>query len=167
VVAAAAGIVMSGCGAGVPGGNGGGMVHAAAAVSPAAPLVYVCPNVQAGAQTQKCQPEPSNPADICEFEIFDGYGNPIVCTAPYGGLGVFGDDIKVFSPGDVYHANITLNDNGGANGGPPNGTITVSGQTLTAADIAELHLLEKAHVTLADLKWLASHARTRPDPNRK
>jgi hypothetical protein len=149
-----AGVAFSACGNGVPGGNGGGMIPAAsAATSP--PLVWVCPNLQAGSATLTCH-APGGSGDISEFEIFDGYGNPICAVAPYGGLACFGDNIQVFPPGDVFHANITLNDDGGQNG-HPNGTITVSGQTLTAADIAELHLLEKAHVTMADLRWLAKH----------
>ncbi len=35
-------------------------------------------------------------------------------------------------------------------------------ETLTARDIAELHLFEKAHVTLADLRWLTTRARRNP-----
>lgn len=69
-------------------------VAAIAAIAPAPaqaqppPLVYIC-------QQPPC-------ASAQEFEVFDGYGAPIMSVGEYGGLGVDGDNISVTGgPGRV------------------------------------------------------------------
>lgn len=41
-----------------------------------------------------------------EFEVFDGYGNPIYSIGEYGGDAVFGDNRSVFAPGAIYNPSI-------------------------------------------------------------
>lgn len=53
------------------------------------PLVYICAQLPC--------------VNAQELEIFDGNKAPICSVGEYGGLSCFGDNIKVFPPGTVYH----------------------------------------------------------------
>jgi hypothetical protein len=44
--------------------------------------------------------------------VYDYLGNPIFHVGSDGGAGVTGDDFKVFPPGDVFNASITLHKHG-------------------------------------------------------
>lgn len=54
------------------------------------------------------------------LEVFDYAGNPIAGVAQAGGLWVTGDNFRIFPPGDVFHASLTLH---------MHGSITVGGDT--------------------------------------
>jgi hypothetical protein len=58
-------------------------------------VVYICPGIKNG--------QPYNCANLQEFEVFDANGAPIYSIGESGGDAVFGDNRKVFPPGDVFH----------------------------------------------------------------
>lgn len=61
-------------------------------------VVYVCPGIKDG-QGRDC-------ANLQEFEVFDGNGAPIFSVGESGGAAVFGDNDKVFPPGNVRDPSI-------------------------------------------------------------
>jgi hypothetical protein len=65
-----------------------------------------------------------------ETEWYDYLGQPIATMGQSGGFKVYGDQICVYPPGDVFTPDACLRDNG---------TVTVGGQALSAPDIAWLH----------------------------
>jgi hypothetical protein len=70
------------------------------------------------------------PGGTPETEWLDYAGRPIATVGQAGGFKVFGDQICVYPPGNVYTPDACLEDNG---------TVTVGGQVLSASDIAWLH----------------------------
>jgi hypothetical protein len=77
--------------------------------------------------------------DAQEFTVWDPDGRPIFSVGEYGGAAVYGDQISVYKPGDVYHPVIQLR---------YDGTILIGGQILTGRDVSFLHCLQKAGRTL-------------------
>jgi hypothetical protein len=71
------------------------------------------------------------------FGVEDGGSNLIMNVSPLGGVGVFGNQFRVFT-GVFGSANVILDPSGTVtvNG---TGTLTLGAQTLTASDIAALH----------------------------
>jgi len=96
------------------------LIIPAAAVADSPPLVYTC-------QAQPCTANQ-------EFTVSDPHGAPIFSVGEYGGAAVYGDQISVYKPGDVYHPVVQLRDDG---------TILIGGQVLTGRDVAFLHCIEK------------------------
>ena len=70
-----------------------------------------------------------------ETEWFDYLGQPIATMGQSGGFKVFGDQVCVYPPGNVFVPDACLRDNG---------TVTVGGQVLSGADIAWLHAARAA-----------------------
>jgi hypothetical protein len=62
--------------------------------SPSTRLVYVC-------GSQPCRAGQ-------EFEVVDSHGAPIWSVGEYGGAGVFGDNLKVYAPRNVFHPAVTI-----------------------------------------------------------
>jgi hypothetical protein len=58
------------------------------------PLVYIC-------QIQPCTNDQ-------EFEVFDNHGNPGFSVGEFGGAAVFGDNLSVYPPGNVYYPSWVL-----------------------------------------------------------
>jgi hypothetical protein len=65
-----------------------------------------------------------------ETEWYDYAGQPIATMGQAGGFKVYGDQICVYPPGNVFVPDACLRDDG---------TVTVGGQALSASDIAWLH----------------------------
>ncbi len=70
-----------------------------------------------------------------ETEWYDYLGQPIATVGQSGGFKVYGDQICVYPPGDVFTPDACLRDNG---------TVTVGGQALSASDISWLHAARTA-----------------------
>jgi len=70
------------------------------------------------------------PGGTPETEWFDYAGQPIATMGQSGGFKVYGDQVCVYPPGNVFVPDACLRDNG---------TVTVGGQALSASDIAWLH----------------------------
>jgi hypothetical protein len=70
-----------------------------------------------------------------ETEWFDYLGQPIATMGQAGGLKVYGDQVCVYPPGNVYVPDACLRDDG---------TVIVGGQVLSASDIAWLHAARAA-----------------------
>jgi len=70
-----------------------------------------------------------------ETEWFDYLGQPIATLGQAGGFKVYGDQVCVYPPGNVFVPDACLLDNG---------TVTVGGQVLSASDIAWLHAARAA-----------------------
>lgn len=43
-----------------------------------------------------------------EFEVFDKYGNPVYSVAEFGGTAVYGDNMRVFGPKDIYNPAVVI-----------------------------------------------------------
>lgn len=68
-------------------------------------------------------------AQVATF--FDHAGNPIFSIPPYGGPAVFGDNFRLFAPGQVFEAALTLWLNGSITlGGVQQGGLAQGGVTL-------------------------------------
>ena len=70
------------------------------------------------------------PGGTPETEWFDYLGQPIATMGQSGGFKVYGDQICVYPPTNVFVPDACLLDNG---------TITVGGQVLSPSDVAWLH----------------------------
>jgi hypothetical protein len=75
------------------------------------------------------------PGGTPETEWLDYLGQPIATVGQAGGFKVFGDQVCVYPPGNVFVPAACLRDNG---------TVTVGGQVLSASDIAWLHAARAA-----------------------
>lgn len=73
------------------------------------------------------------------FTVKDPYGAPIVSVGHVGGLSVFGDQIRVFAPNTLDNPVAVIGFDGRVSLQGPNAGVYVSGQLLTAADIAWIH----------------------------
>lgn len=72
---------------------------AAVSAQTAPPLIYMCQGVQNG-QDPQC-------ANGQEFEVFDRNGAPIYSVGEFGGDQVYGDNRRIFQPGEVFRASMT------------------------------------------------------------
>jgi hypothetical protein len=70
-----------------------------------------------------------------ETEWFDYLGQPIATLGQTGGFKVYGDQVCVYPPTNVFVPDACLRDNG---------TVTVGGQVLSPSDIAWLHAVRAA-----------------------
>jgi hypothetical protein len=77
------------------------------------------------------------PGGTPETEWFDYAGQPIATMGQAGGFKVYGDQICVYPPGNVYVPDACLRDDG---------TVMVGGQALSASDVAWLHTARTARV---------------------
>jgi len=130
-------VALAGAGAVVlPGGQAAGQASCAVkppATSPPAQCVAMTDPDAAGLAIWGVPGGP--PGGTPETEWYDYLGQPIATMGQSGGFKVYGDQICVYPGGDVFHPDACLRDNG---------TVTVGGQALTAADIAWLHQAEAA-----------------------
>ncbi len=78
------------------------------------------------------------------FEIFDKNGAPIFSVGAYGGAGVFGDQLSVYAPKDVFHPVAQLR---------TNGTLMIGGQVVTPRDISFIHCLERHELGVCQARW--------------
>jgi hypothetical protein len=80
---------------------------------------------------------PGGPAGATpETEWFDYLGQPIATLGQTGGFKVYGDQVCVYPPTNVFVPDACLRDNG---------TVTVGGQVLSPSDIAWLHAARAAY----------------------
>lgn len=61
------------------------------------------------------------------LQVFDWAGNPIAGVPSHGGMWVAGDDFRVFPPGDIFNASITLHMHGSITIGGPTGPTIYGG----------------------------------------
>lgn len=61
------------------------------------------------------------------LQAYDYAGNPIAGIAPYGGMWVAGDNFRIFPPGDIFNASITLHMHGSITIGGPDGPTIYGG----------------------------------------
>ena len=98
--------------------------------APGSPRVYTCDD-------PKCTNDQV-------FEIFDKNGAPIFSVGAYGGAGVFGDQLSVYAPKDVFHPVAQLR---------TNGTLMIGGQVITPRDISFIHCLERHPLGACQASW--------------
>jgi len=98
--------------------------------APGAPRVYTC-------ESPHC-------ANDQVFEIFDKNGAPIFSVGAYGGAGVFGDQLSVYAPKDVFHPVAQLR---------TDGTLMIGGQVVTPRDVAFVHCLERRALGVCQASW--------------
>lgn len=131
-----------------------GLLIGCAASAPAGAAPAVARGACALAPHLACWQDENSTGIDQDIEVFDHNGAPEFWINNAGGTWAGNDKLGV--TGKSVFANVaylTPTPDG------LRGELVLDGQVLTATDIAELHMLERAHITLADLRWLASHAR--------